>query len=191
MPLSNIINQVIELTARPDARSKALIAVNAIIQDVCNNSDYPEDLIEVSILAPNPGSYTTTISLALPDSPPVKKIEYVLAGGLPQTLIKPRNAVTSTGCSPANTCYRAGSNLHINASAPIDVIKLGYYQQVGWLAENSSHWLEDVAPQLLVFGTVAAVFRATGDDASATEYEGQYRLARQQFRRMRVDSEEV
>lgn len=191
MSLAQVIDRIVTLTERPDARAKALLSLNSLIQDICNNADYPEDLVETSLQNPTPGSYTLTLELGSPDLPPIRKIEYIVAGGVPIKAVKPRNAVLETGCSPANTFYRAGTRAHINASNPVQVVYLGYYQQVGWLAETSEHWLEQAAPQVLVLGTAAAVFRATGDDVSASEYETQYRLARRQFRTMLVDTEEI
>lgn len=191
MTLATILNKVEEITVRPDARAKGLLSLNNLIQDICNNADYPEDLIETTVLNPTPGEYTSTVSLALSPLPDVRKIEYVLAGGKPQKSIKPRNAVCQNGCPETDTYYRAGSNIHIYASTPFDIVYLGYYQHTGYLAESATHWLETKAEHLLVLGTAAAVFRATGDDTSASEYEAQYRMMRQQFRRMIADSEDL
>lgn len=192
MPLSAILNKVEDITKRPDARSRALISINGLIQAICNNADYPEDLVETILDNPEPGSYLATISIDLPALPTRRKIEYVVVeGGKPLKSIKPRNALTSEGCAIQDAYYRVGNTLQINSSSPITRIKFGYYQQVGYLSEAGDHWLEGVAETMLIMGTVAAVFRATGDDASAVEYEGQYRIANQHFRRMLADSEEV
>lgn len=192
MALSSILTKVEDITKRPDATSRALISLNGIIQDICNNADYPEDLVETTILNPTPGSYLATLSLVFPSLPARRKIEYVIVdGGKPLTSIKPRNALTSSGCAVPDAYYRVANTLQINSSIPITQVKFGYYQQVGWLSEGDSHWLEEVAEVMLIMGTAAAVFRATGDDNSAAEYEGQYKLARQQFRRALADSEEI
>jgi len=191
MSLAQILDKVEEITKRPDARTRALLSANSIIQDICNNADFPEDLVEVSVVNPTPSSANFTLSLTFPGNPVVRKIEALVANGKKFTCIKPRNAVSNEGCSPLNVYYRAGNNLNINADAAPATVAISYYQQIDYLSESATHWLEAEAEHILILGICASVFRATGDDASGQEYEGQYRLARQQFRRMRVDSEDL
>lgn len=192
MPLSAILNKVEEITKRPDARSRALLSINAIIQDTSNNADYPDDLVEVYLPNPTPGSYIASLTLVLPTDPPRRKIEYVVVdGGNPLTNIKPRDVLTNSGCVHKDAYYRVGETLQVNSTKPFDRVKLGYYKQVGFLQEADTHWLETQAESMLILGVCASVFRATGDDASGQEYEAQYRMARQQFRRMIVDTENL
>lgn len=189
--ISDVLNDVEVITKRPDARARALLSINSIIQDICNNADYPEDLIEIVLPNPTPGSYQASISLVLTNSPPIRKIEYVVAAGLPLDNIKPRNALSNTGCVWRNAWYRSGTNLVLNVVAAFDSVQIGYYQQVGMLSETDTHWLLSCAYHMLVVAVSAAVFRATGDDTSGAEFEGQYKLLRQQFRRMLADSENI
>lgn len=191
MSLAQILNKVEDITKRPDARSRALLSANSIIQDICNNADYPEDLVEVSIANPTPDSANFEISLVIDGQPPVRKIEYLVANGLPLKYVKPRNVISNTGCVETNSYYRAGSKLNVRTSELTSVAYLGYYQQYSYLGESATHWLEAEAEHILILGIAASVFRATGDDTSGQEYEGQYRLARQQFRRMRADQEDL
>lgn len=192
MPLSAILNKVEEITKRPDARSRALLSINAIIQDTSNNADYPDDLVEVYLPNPTPGSYIASLTLVLPTDPPRRKIEYVVVdGGNPLTNIKPRDVLTNSGCVHKDAYYRVGETLQVNSTKPFDRVKLGYYKQVGFLQETDTHWLETQAESTLILGVCASVFRATGDDVSGQEYEAQYRMARQQFRRMIVDTENL
>ena len=191
MSLAQILNKVEGITKRPDARTRALLSANAIIQDMCNNADYPEDLVEVVIPNPTPDKANFTISISLPEQPKVRKIEILTANSKKLTNIKPREAVSTSGCSPVNSYYRAGSNLNIFVDAAPTTVSMAYYQQTDYLSESATHWLEAEAEFLLILGICAAVFRATGDDTSAQEYEAQFRLARQQFRRMRADSEDI
>lgn len=191
MSLAQILNKVEDITKRPDARSRALLSANSIIQDICNNADFPEDLVEVSIANPTPDQANFEISLIIPNNPNVRKIEYLVAGGIPLKYVKPRNVISNTGCVESDSYYRAGSKLNVRTSQLVPVVYLGYYQQYAYLSESATHWLEAEAEHILILGICASVFRATGDDDSGQEYEGQYRLARQQFRRMRADGEDI
>jgi len=191
MLIKQLLNDSEVITKRPDARTRALLSINTVLADVCNNADYPNDLVETVIANPTPGSYTASIPLILPDLPARRKIEYVIAGGKKLTAIKPRAALSTSGCVWKDAYYRSGNDLQINCSVPFDQINFGYYAQTGILAETDEHWLLDEAPLMILAGVCAAVFRATGDETSGNEYEAQYRLLRKQFRGMLVDTEDL
>ena len=189
MLIKQLLNNVEEITKRPDARTRALLSANTVIQDICNNADYPDDLVEVTLLNPTPGSYIASIPLVLPDDPPRRKIEYISIGGRILQNIKPRDAVSASGCVWKDAYYRAGEVLQINSTTAFDSVTMGYYKQVGNLTEDDTHWLLTQAPMMVMSGVAASVFRATGDETSGNEYEAQYRMLRKQFRGMLVDSE--
>ena len=191
MLIKQLLNDSEVITKRPDARTRALLSINTVLADVCNNADYPNDLVETVIANPTPGSYTASIPLILPDLPARRKIEYVIAGGKKLTAIKPRAALSTSGCVWRDAYYRSGNDLQINCSVPFDQINFGYYAQTGILAEADEHWLLDEAPLMILAGVCAAVFRSTGDETSGNEYEAQYRLLRKQFRGMIVDTEDL
>lgn len=191
MLLKQLLNNVEEVTKRPDARTRALLSANTVIQDICNNADYPDDLVEVSLLNPTPGTYIASIPLVLPDNPARRKIEYINIAGRILTNIKPRDAVSATGCVWKDAYYRAGETLQVNSTTQFDSLTMGYYVQTGMLTEEDTHWLLTQAPMMVMCGVAASVFRATGDETSGNEYEAQYRLLRKQFRGMIVDTEDL
>ena len=125
MSLAQILNKVEDITKRPDARSRALLSANSIIQDICNNADFPEDLVEVSIANPTPDQANFEISLIIPNNPNVRKIEYLVAGGTPLKYVKPRNVISNTGCVESDSYYRAGSKLNVRTSQLVPVVYLG------------------------------------------------------------------
>lgn len=192
MSVSLLLNNVEEITKRPDARSRALISVNTVISDICNNADYPEDLVEVSLTNPTPELYAVTIPLMSGLEPlVVRKIEYVTVGDYPLENIKPRNALTSTGCQLNGKYYRSGNNLILNAQQPGPIVRLGYYRETPYLTEADTHWLIDSQFTLVLTGVAADVFKATGDDGSYADYQNSFNRMLLNYRRSRIDTEEL
>lgn len=193
MSVTSLLNKVEDITKRPDARSRALLSLNTIIATLLTKADYGEELIEVFVDNPNPSYNYSTISLLLPNLPAVRKIEYVVANGVPIRSIKPRNALTSKGCIEPNTFYKSGNNLVMNCSQAFTRIQLGYYPPSPILTEEegSTHWLVETEELMLTQGVIARIFAATGDDNSAQYYEGIFNAMHRQFRTNRGDSEEL
>ena len=109
MLIKQLLNDSEVITKRPDARARALLSINTVLADVCNNADYPNDLVETVIANPTPGSYTASIPIVLPDLPARRKIEYVIAAGKKLTAIKPRAALSTSGCVWKDAYYRSGN----------------------------------------------------------------------------------
>lgn len=192
MSVNLLLNKVEDITKRPDARSRALIAVNTVISRICNNADFPEDLIEISLINPTPALHAITLPLTLEEGlPSIRKIEYVTVADRMLTPVKPRNAITSEGCALVDKYYRSGDNLILNVRAPGPIVRLGYYRSTPWLVEASTHWLIAQQEPMILHGVAAEVFKATGDDNSYSDYQAYYDRLYSEFRRMRVDSEEL
>lgn len=195
--LSDLLDDVAEITRRPDARARAVLATNQIITDVINNARYGEDLIEVTIN--NPGTdLSATIALTSPNiEESVRAIAYVKTDSseLPLDPVTPKNALTfaAQGQCLTGCYYRSGSNLIVFANKGWSHIRLGYYQVLQRLSEtagNDTHWLLDQEYQMIFTGVIARVFKATGDDTSGQEYEQLFRDMRSTFRRMRSEQED-
>lgn len=183
MSATKLLNDVVEITKRPDARARSLLGVNTIIADIVTNYDYDEDLVETTLDSPDPTSNYAVISLA---SLPVRKVFYLTANNCQLKMVSPRQALDSVGCQMVNCFYISGSNLIIHASAAFPSVRLGYYaapSQVSETVEPTTHWLIDKYPAVMLNGVVAATFQATGDDVSAAFYQRQYLQLRGQIRR--------
>lgn len=181
MSLTNLLNNVQEITKRPDARARGILALNQIIMEVCIQDDYPEDLIETSIASPTPESPFAVLPLLIPGFPGVRKIAYLTVHDRPLRSVSPRNAIDSCGQPACSVYYQSGKNLIVNAPSGFTSARIGYYQVIPYITEDvgqDTHWLMDSYESMLEMGTLARVFRATGDDVSADKYEAMYQTAR-------------
>lgn len=194
MSVTLLLNKVEDITKRPDARSRALTALNKTLSHICNNADYGEDLIETSLTNPTPSQWASVIPLTLDESfPPIRKFEYVVMGGLPLKSIKPRNAIGAKGCQEQGVWYRSGNSLVVNAQRPDAVVRVGYYQQTPYVEDtlDATHWLIEEQELMVIEGVCAEVFRMTGADQDYATYKQSFDNLYSEFRRMRVDTEEV
>lgn len=184
MSLATLLNNVTEITRRPDARARALIALNSIILEIVTNDDYAQDLVESTL--PNPsGNALAEISL-VGVTPGVRKICYLTANDIPHSSVTPSNILDPSGqCPQVNIYYRSGNKLVIRSRMEFSEIRLGYYQAFTGLAEAAgfdTHWLIDEYEPMLTNGVIGQVFRATGDDVSARDYEAIYKTQRLNIR---------
>lgn len=187
MSLTTLLDNVIEITRRPDTRSRALLSLNSLILEISTNDDYGQDLIEATVLNPDTeGSNVAQLSLTLVGYPAVRKIAYVQANQVPMQSVSPDNILRQGGgCSLTNIYYRSGNTIVVNSRLAFTELRMGYYQAVPSLAEApglDQHWLIDEYEAMLTNGTIGRIFMATGDDESAAYYEGLYRTQRLNIR---------
>lgn len=187
MTLQQLLNNVIEITRRPDARARALLALNTIISEIVTDYDYPEDLIEETVIYQ---ADSNQVVIPSPTSKPIRSIAWLQIRGtnLEQTTVR---AITKMACPPINVFYRSGNSLVINTSWDnFQELRIGYYPTPDYLSEEdgfNTTWLLDKYPTMLENGTIARVFQATGDDASAGYYEGLFMRLRSQIRRAQLE----
>lgn len=187
MTLQQLLSNVIEVTKRPDARARSLLALNSIIAEVVTNYDYPEDLVEETVL------FAADSNMAVIPSPtalPIRSIEWLQVRGMNLKQTSPRE-VSKLACAPINVFYRSGSNLIVNTSYDsFQELRIGYYPAPAMVTEevgSDQHWLLDKYPAMLLSGTIARTFKATGDDDSAIYYEREYLQLRAQIRRSQLE----
>lgn len=187
MELAQLLNNVVEITKRPDARARSLLALNSVIADVVTNYDYPEDLLEETFF--NTSAQSPAV-IALPDGlPKIRSIAYLsIRGGLLKG-ITPRQAL-SGGCQALDVYYMSGANIIVNSRySDFTEMRVGYYPVPINLIEGTleEHWLLDKYPAMLLNGAVARTFKATGDDDSAVFYEREFLQLRAQMRRSQLE----
>ena len=124
MSLTTLLNNVDEVTRRPDARARALIILNQIIQEICHEADFPEDLIEVTLSVPNGPISVGSVPFDSVNNPPIRKIEYVRTWKVLDN-VKPRNAILSNGCDYQDCWYRSGLNFIVNSSQGFSELRIG------------------------------------------------------------------
>lgn len=179
MTFAEIVNAVIDATARPDKVVAIKRAVNNKLSQVSAIGDFNRDLEEVE---PNVSALGTAFTISLDTMPRFRKIKY----------IKPTNrnvyieAVDPTKVFIKNSCgvvtelrdcyYLAGNNLRISLANAATTIAIGYFAYPAQLVQDTdTHWILTASPDVIIAGAAANIFAEIGDDASANSQEGLYR----------------
>lgn len=171
MNFSEVSNEVLALTARPDKVAAIAVAINRSVHYSCLIGNFSQDLIETSIPV-DPALYADTISLSgLTNFRRFKyvkptEVRYYLRPMAPEHIFTPSNAIQP------NVYYLAGSSMSYTLSALTTQLEVGYYRYPSVLdaAINSSHWLLDACPYGIIDLAAAKIFAEIGDNASAKLY---------------------
>lgn len=200
--IDDLIAIIIKMTGRPDQKEWALMAINTCVKEVVRSADYPEDLFETEFLADDPDGATLSgpMQLALPDLPDflvapsfpatIRKIAYLTYDNQKLTEVTPQNLLLAN-CPELDVFYRNGQNqLVVNPSKPYRSFKVGVYCIPNAISFSSGqyHWTFDAASEVLITGTIAKVFKSTGDDASHDRYYQEYLRLLRQFKLDHVNS---
>lgn len=163
------------------------MALNTVVTEILTNADYPEDLLEETVV------FLADSNMAVvpqPTTRPIRSIEWLQVRGLNLKQTTPRE-ISKMACPPINVFYRSGNNLILNTSYDsFQEFRIGYYPAPQLLredAESDAHWLLQKYPAVLLSGTIARTFKATGDDDSAAYYEREYVMLRTQIRRSSLE----
>lgn len=185
----NVLAAVAEITKRPDARARSLLALNTLITEIITNADYAQDLVETTL--DNPATDSVYAAIPLPTG--LRKIAYVTCHDRPLTRISARQALDAKGCQLVDVFYQSGRNLIVHGTYEFSTVRIGYYKLNDPLQDTeldtNTHWLLEDYPDLVINGTVGRTFAATGDDTSATYYERIYLQLRSQIRRQDLGEE--
>lgn len=202
IPIEELINTVLQVTGRPDQKSWALMSLNNCLKELSHTADYPEDLYETEFLADNPGGATLSgpIQIPIPDlvdflvapsyGASIRKIAYLTYDNQKLTEVTPHNLMLAN-CPEQDVFYRNGQNmLVINPSQAYRSFKIGVYCVPNFISLETgiTHWLFDAASEVLIMGTMAKVYKNTGDDASHDRFYQEYLRMSRQFKLDHVNS---
>ena len=177
MNFTEVVNEVISITKRPDKLTDTQRAVNSVISQACLSNDFARDLYEDTV-AISSSDYVQ--SALLSDLTRFRKFEYIRPNGqkCPMTKLDgPLAIYDDDGKEKANVYYVAGSNVVLRLATLTASLHAGYFQHPPVLTNLApTFWLLDVVPYMVIEGAAARLFRNIGDEASARQHEADYRL---------------
>lgn len=176
--VSTVIAEAIALCGRPDKRGEGIIYANAAIAKLVKMSTWPFDRKELVHTFTDPSLYAQRIQL-FTDLPAFRKMNYIRSPS--GKLIAPREpttVVTPCGNEILPSYYITGTDLLIKDEVPLTHVAIGYYVQPPRLVEipseptqSNTHWTLEISYLAVLYGIMAEVFAATGDDTSYGVYE--------------------
>lgn len=172
MNFNEAITEVTRVTARPDQSIEAASAINRAISYCTMRGEFNNDMIEGSIPIES-NLYGNTIPLN--SLTRFRRFKYVKPTGVRYYLssIGSDKVFTPQGVTQKNVYYVAGGNLTYILAALSTQLEVGYYTypQVLDTVTNTTHWMLDSMPYVIIELAAAQVFRAIGDDSSAQQYQ--------------------
>lgn len=200
--IDELLGTVLQVTGRPDQKSWALMSLNNCIKELSRTADYPEDLYETEFLADDPDGATLSGPIQIPIpflsdflvapdySAAIRKIAYLTYDNQRLTEVTPHSLLLGN-CLEQDVFYRNGKDrLVINPSQSYRSFKIGVYCVPGssGIGNADYHWLLDAASEILIVGTMAKVYKNTGDDSSHDRFYQEYLRMSRQFKLDRVNS---
>lgn len=181
--ITEAIDEAIALCGRPDERGNGINYANAAIAKIVRSTTWPFDRLEVALTFADTTSYTQRIVIAT-SLPKFRKLNYIRSpSGKLYIPRDPSSVVSPCGTEYLPSFYITGTDILLKDEVPVSELAVGYYQQAPRLVEiptsalqSNTHWTLDIAYQALIYGIMAEVYSATGDDTSYGVYENKFRF---------------
>ena len=176
MNFTDIVNEVISITKRPDKVSDIRRAVNSAISDACLGTNFARDHDELSVSI---SSSAYTGNVALTSLARFRKVDYILPSGYRKPICSTDpKAVFDSGIEQTDRYYISGDQINYSLSALSSSLKIGYFRYPPILTDASpDFWLLEAAPYMIIDKAAATIFANIGDDSSARIHDNSWRLA--------------
>lgn len=175
MTLAELLQEVYNLTGRPDRTVESLAAVKAATLKAHQSDYYYKDIFEAGLTFPS-SEYVQNLDYRtiLPRWRALKYIrKYDLVNDTPGAfleLILPEMVLDRYNIQKTDICYTAGAYIQINSSTQEQNYLLGCYLQPDITDLTYTSWVAIDHPYAIVFDAAATVFKAIGKDEEAAAY---------------------
>lgn len=173
MNFSEVVNEVLSLTKRPDKVTQAENAVNSRLARCILKGEFSHDLVETTIPIDDT-LYAQLVDLSTLASPLTRfrKWKYLKQPGALKYL-EPgdvSNVFRPGGYTQSDIFYMIGSTLNIITSSLSSTLEVGYYQYAPALKNNETHWLLDICPYAIINLATGELFNSMGDVGASKYY---------------------
>lgn len=172
MNFTELCNEVINITKRPDLQSVIEAAVRASTLKLHQKDFFYRDIVEVGVSFPDE-EYITSFK---PSDvvPRFRKPAYLRQwlydgtsatfgrGGKKYEPVELGNSQDAYGCFKTDTYYMAGDLLQIRSSTALTHILFGAYVNPDITTDGYKSWIADEYPYAIVYDACVAVFRTIG-----------------------------
>lgn len=173
MNFGEALQQVYDITKRPDKSSETKRAINSAINQYSLAATFAHDLVENTYTL-NATQYAQSIIISA-TFPRFRKVAYLRPTGAKFTLdnITPSKVLTPKGCERTNVWYRAGDRLVLNFQNLWQTLEYGYFQYPAVLVETGdTHWMLDICPMMITDFAISRVFDSVGEQTEGKRYKG-------------------
>ena len=172
MNFTQVVNEVLTITARPDRLTEIQSAVNGVLAKLILKTNFYKDLVEISVPV-DANLYGDTVDLSTHVTR-FRKIKYVKPAGVLcyLTPLPADKVFTPGGHVQRDVYYMAGLAMTYVLKEQTSSLEIGYYQYAPVLSDSSpDHWFLEMLPWTIIDLAAARIFRSIGDEGSANAYE--------------------
>jgi hypothetical protein len=179
MILAELVQEVYNLTGRPDRVAETLSAVKAATLKAHQSDFYYKDLKEV-VVAFDSADYIQALDYkaVLPLWRAVKYFrKYDYANDTPGkvlTLVEPANVFDKYTLQKQDIYYVAGAYVQINSSTQEQYYIIGYYSNPDITQAGYTSWVATDHPFCIIYDAAATIFKSIGKDDESANFRNLY-----------------
>lgn len=195
MTLDELIEQVYDITERPDLDKLTLNSIIEATMTLHNSQNWWKDIKTVLVNFDNPLQYIQildtqllprfgSIAVLRKTSSQAGPVQQYGKPWPPQNVNWPTtnfnilkkveidDILDSYGYEKADVWYAAGSQINIKSSTALAQVLASYYQtpMIGRTNDRYSSWIADQYPYTIIYRAAGTVFAHTGDDKNSAMY---------------------
>jgi hypothetical protein len=161
MNLTELVQEVLDWTARPDLEAQARSAIRRTVLSLHRTHVFWRDLQSFQIV---PGLVSEgTILLSGPTAPRFRGFHSVKDNAL--RLVDPDDLFDLDGYPRTDCIWAAGSAINWRASTGSSTITVYYLQDPDIATATFSSWIADLHPDAIITSAVAALMSLKGEDS--------------------------
>jgi hypothetical protein len=187
MTLTEIVQEVYNITGRPDLVNETSSAIKAATLKMHNTDFYARDLYETGIEFLTDDFHQTLDVVTIPR---FRALKYLRKwdtssneAGTFLTVIDPEEALDGYSQERTNVCYLAGSAVDIKSSTSFTRMLIGCYRSPDVTTTSYSSWIAEHIPFAIIYEAVRVLFKIIGQDDQAAQYD---RLGVEQFAMVKI-----
>lgn len=175
MTLTELVDEVYNLTNRPDLSAQTISAVKAATLKLHNTDYYSKDIYETGIEF-SKANYIQSVDIySLIHN--FRAIKYIRVAenaaddsGRFIEIITPEEVVDSYNRNRTNVAYMAGRSLEIRSATELKYAYLGCYVRPIISTDNYSSWIAQLHPYAIIYEAARAIFMLIGYTDEANGY---------------------
>lgn len=171
MNFTEVVNEVVDITKRPDKIKDIRREVNAAINFFSVETNFARDRSEQSV-AIDATIYAQSIPLSVLTR--FRKVDVIKPSGRCSLSNKePSNIFTRNPSDATNVWYLAGNQINISTDSLNATLLLAYYSFPPILTDIApDYWMLEVSPFMVIDRAASKIFANIGDDSSMKVHKG-------------------
>lgn len=177
--LTDVVNEVYELTKRPALVSETISAVKAATLKLHQMESWPRDLFEISFqFSALAYLYSLDYKALVPRFRELKYLRKLDGAATPPVnydpplkIIDPVAALDSYNQTKTNVCYLSGALLQIYVDADCKYFTMGCYVHPEVGDQTYSSWIANDFSYIIADEAARRIFMITGKDEEAARYQ--------------------